>query len=83
MRLKTRLQRHAQQVVKKKGYDDAAVLERQRQDEAWLRGEGPEPPPDPCPFWWDPEAWASRQRISRATGLWIRGEYRPSDRLPA
>src|SRR5262249_35612560 len=33
----------------------------------------PEPPPEPCPPWWDPEAWAARMRISRATGLWLRG----------
>ena len=39
MRLNARLQRLAQQAVKKKGYDYAAVLERQRQDEARLRGE--------------------------------------------
>jgi hypothetical protein len=82
MRLKARLDRLAQQVVKKKGYDYAAELERQRQDEDWLRGEGPEPPPEPCPFWRDTAAWASRQRISRATGLWLRGEYRPGERLP-
>jgi hypothetical protein len=31
MRLKTRLRRLAQRVVKKKGYDYAAVLDRQRQ----------------------------------------------------
>ena len=64
MRLKALLQRLAHRATKKRRYDYAAGLEWQRQEEAWLRGEGPGRPPEPCPYWWGPEAWASRQRIS-------------------
>lgn len=78
MRIRGRLDKLAKLAQEKgQGYDYGAVLARERAHDAWLRGEGPEPEPEPCPFWWDPEKWASRQRTSRAIGLWIRGEYEP------
>ena len=53
MRLKARLQRLAQQATKKRRYDYAAGLEKQR------------------------------QHISRAAGLWMRGEYSLASGLAA
>lgn len=60
-------------------FDLIGQIERQT---AWFLGEGPEPEPPPRPAWLTAAEWDAQVWVSRAAGLFVRGEYAPGDRLP-
>jgi hypothetical protein len=50
--------------AQERGYSASDTWEWMQCWEAYLRGEGPKPAPLPCPSWFDPAAWDSRQRLA-------------------
>ena len=83
MRLRDRLQRLERAAVVRRTVvpprDLSAEIE---QGLAYLCGERPPPPNRPCPPWFDPAEWASRQRVGHCLVARASGELAADTYLP-